>query len=155
MRLTKTLALGFTCLMAVTTTAIADSHKNKTVEFLTAGKKSDSGPPFSEAVRAGDTLYLSGKLGTDPNTRKLAEGGIKAEAQQTMENISATLQKHGYSMDNIVKCTIMLADIGDYNVFNAVYKTFFKNHYPARSAFAASGLALNARVEVECLAYVV
>jgi 2-iminobutanoate/2-iminopropanoate deaminase len=79
-------------------------------------------------------------------------GGIQAQARQALENIRASLEANGYSMRDLVKCTVMLADIGEWAAFNEVYRTFFTPPYPARSAFGASGLALGARVEVECVA---
>jgi reactive intermediate/imine deaminase len=109
------------------------------------------GLPFSSAVRAGNTLYLSGNLGNIPGTLDLAEGGIAGETRQTMDNISNVLQEFGSSMDDVVKCTVFLADMSEWGAMNEVYKTYFKNP-PARSALGASGLALNARVEIECIA---
>ncbi|MFT5135549.1 MAG: 2-iminobutanoate/2-iminopropanoate deaminase [Arenicella sp.] len=121
------------------------------VEFL----NSDSGAlPFSEAVRVGQTLYLSGQVGLDSSTGKLAVGGIKGEANQTLENIKRVLEKHGAGMSNVVKCTVMLADISEWATFNEVYVTFFKPPMPARSAFGANGLAIDSRVEVECIAVI-
>jgi reactive intermediate/imine deaminase len=122
------------------------------VEYLNSGKILPADLPFSEAVRAGDTLYLSGQIGVVPGTMKLVEGGLEAEARQTMENISATLEAHGYSMKDLVKCTVMLADVSEWAAFNRVYESYFSGRYPARSAFGADGLALDARVEVECIA---
>ena len=110
--------------------------------------------PFSDAVRVGNMLYLSGSIGVLPGTLDLAEGGIQAETRQTMENIRTTLEKYGSSMDRIVKCTIMLADISEWNAMNEVYVSFFPGHKPARSAFGADGLALDSRVEIECMATV-
>lgn len=121
---------------------------NAEVEFLPG----EYDLPFSEAVRVGDLLFLSGQIGVRPGTLELVEGGIEAEARQTMENIRATLEKHGYGMDDVVKCTVMLADISEWDTFNGVYRTFFEEPFPARSAFGADGLALDARVEVECVA---
>jgi 2-iminobutanoate/2-iminopropanoate deaminase len=109
--------------------------------------------PFSEAVRAGDMLYLAGMLGTDASG-KLAAGGIKAEAKQTMDNIAASLKKHGASIDRLVQCTVALADMADWPAFNEVYRGYFREHFPARMAYGANGLALGARVEVQCNAYV-
>ncbi len=109
--------------------------------------------PFSSAVRVNNTLYLSGNLGNIPGTLDLAEGGIQGETRQTMENIAAVLEQFDSSMDNVVKCTVFLADIAEWGAMNEVYKTFFKNP-PARSALGASGLALGARVEIECIAVV-
>lgn len=107
--------------------------------------------PFSSAVRVGDTLYLSGNVGNIPGTIDLAEGGIAGETRQTMENISTVLEEFGSSMDHVVKCTVFLADMAEWGAMNEVYRTYFKNP-PARSALGASGLALNARVEIECIA---
>jgi reactive intermediate/imine deaminase len=107
---------------------------------------------FSEFVKVGNMIYLAGKLGTD-STGKLAAGGIGPETKQTLENIKATLEKNGSSMDNVVKCTVMLADMKEWGDMNVVYNTFFKKErLPARSAFGTSGLALNGRVEIECRA---
>ena len=110
--------------------------------------------PFSEAVQLGDTLYVSGQLGNQPGTLTLTPGGIDAEARQALENMKAILEKHGSSLDHVVKCAVFLADIKEWPAFNAIYRSYFKKNLPARSALAASGLALGARVEVECIAYV-
>lgn len=124
------------------------------IEFLNSAKVLPGSLPFSEAVRVGNTVYLSGQIGVIPGTLKLAPGGIKAEAKQTMDNIKATLEAHGYKMSDLVKCTVMLADMAEWSAFNEVYKTYFANRFPARSAFGANGLALGGRLEVECIAAV-
>jgi reactive intermediate/imine deaminase len=110
------------------------------------------GLPLSEAVRHGDTLYLSGQVGLVPGTMKIVEGGIRAESEQVMKNILTTLAAHGYSMSDLIKCTVMLADMSEWSTFNDIYKGSFDGRYPARSALGANGLALGARVEVECIA---
>jgi len=110
--------------------------------------------PFSEAVRVGHMLYLSGQLGYDSKTSSLVEGGIAAETTQTMENIKATLEKHGSSLAEVVKCTVFLADIKEWAAMNEVYITYFPSNPPARSALGSSGLALGARTEIECMATV-
>lgn len=107
--------------------------------------------PFSEAVGVGDMLYLSGQLGTD-SSGKLVTGGIQAETRQALANIADVLQRHGSSMEQVVKCTAMLADIREWAEMNGVYVTFFPSHKPARSAFGTNGLALGARLELECMA---
>ena len=107
--------------------------------------------PFSEAVRVGDTLYLSGALGID-DTGSLVAGGIEAETRQALVNISAVLARHGSAMDRVVKVTVMLADMAEWPAMNRVYVEHFGGSLPARSAFGASGLALGGRVEIECLA---
>lgn len=122
------------------------------VEFLDSGKVYPAGVPLAEAVRVGDTLYLSGQIGIQPGTLKLVPGGVKEEAKQTLANIKTTLEAHGYSLRDVVKCTVMLADISKWGEFNEIYKSFFSAPYPARSAFGANGLAVGAQVEVECIA---
>ena len=108
--------------------------------------------PFSEAVAYDGLLFLSGDLGAGPDGRLVA-GGIGPETRQTMENIRATLARHGLDMRDIIKCTVFLADIAEWPAFNEIYAAYFENgRYPARSALAASGLALGARVEVDCIA---
>jgi len=107
--------------------------------------------PFSPAVRVGDMLYLAGQIGTD-STGAVVKGGIEAETRQTLRNISDVLQKTGSSMDRVVKCTVFLADMKEWPAMNSVYTTFFPKNLPARSAFGATGLALNARTEIECIA---
>ena len=99
-------------------------------------------------------LYLSGQIGVLPGTRDLAPGGTAAETRQTMENIRAVLDHAGSSMDRVVKCTVFLLDMADYQAMNEVYREFFPRDPPARSALAASALALGARVEIECMALI-
>jgi 2-iminobutanoate/2-iminopropanoate deaminase len=98
-------------------------------------------------------LYLSGQIGTGPGGRLVA-GGIAAETRQALENIRDVLEKSGSSLDRVVKCTVMLADMGEWDAMNTVYAPYFAQHKPARSAFGATGLALGARVEIECWATV-
>jgi len=120
------------------------------VEFLNANPASNL--PFSDAVRVGNLLFLSGKVGNVPGTLDLAPGGLEGQARQAMENIKTTLTTHGYAMRDVVKCTVMLADISKWGAFNEIYTSFFEAPYPARSAFGANGLALGAELEVECIA---
>jgi 2-iminobutanoate/2-iminopropanoate deaminase len=143
-------ALAMTSLAACAAAAIAETPP--AIEFLNSGKVTPTTLPFSEAVRVGNTLYLSGQIGIQPGTLNLAAGGIQAESRQALDNIKTTLETHGYTMRDVVKCTVMLADIAEWATFNEVYKTYFAPPYPARSALGANGLAMGARVEVECLA---
>ena len=112
-----------------------------------------TGLPFSAAVRAGGMLYLSGQMGVDASV-KLVPGGIEAETRKTMENIREVLERHGSSLDRVVKVTVMMADMAEWPAMNAIYVTYFPKHLPARSAFGASALALGGRVEIECIAAV-
>ncbi len=108
--------------------------------------------PLSDAVRVGDLLMLSGKLGIRPGERQLVEGGIGPETRQTMENIKTAVEKYGASMAAVVKCTVFLADMAEWGAMNEVYATYFPADPPARSAVGVNGLALGARVEIECMA---
>jgi reactive intermediate/imine deaminase len=107
--------------------------------------------PFSAAVRVGDLLFLSGQLGTD-SSLNLVPGGIGPETRQAMENIRGVLTRAGGTMDDIVKCTAMVADMSEWPALNAEYVKYFTGSLPARSAFGATALALGARVEIECIA---
>jgi reactive intermediate/imine deaminase len=131
----------------------ARADKGPTIEYLQMPGAEDMNLPFSAAVRVDDMLYLSGKIGNIPGTATLAEGGIQGETRQTLENIKQAVEQFGSSMDRVVKCTVFLADMSEWGAMNEVYRTFFPNP-PARSALGASGLALDARVEIECIAVI-
>jgi 2-iminobutanoate/2-iminopropanoate deaminase len=143
------LLAGLALVAGSTSAAAAD---RPAVEFLNSGKVMTGSLPFSEAVRHGDTLYLSGQIGILPGTLKLVEGGIGPEAKQALDNIRTVLEANGRTTADILKCTVMLADMKDWPAFNEVWRAFLKPPFPARSAFGATGLALGAHVEVECLA---
>lgn len=108
--------------------------------------------PFSDAVRVGDLLFLSGQLGIRPGEKQLVPGGIEAETEQCLENIRAILERNGSGLERVVKCTAFLADMNEWARMNAVYRRYFAEALPARSAFATSGLAYQARIELECIA---
>jgi reactive intermediate/imine deaminase len=109
--------------------------------------------PFSDAVQVGDMVYLSGQIGAAPGEDKVVTGGMEAETRQVMENVRLTLQSQGLGFDDVVKCTVMLADMSKWGDFNKIYVSYFKpGHFPARSAFGANGLAKGAAVELECWA---
>ncbi|HKY55707.1 MAG TPA: RidA family protein [Anaerolineales bacterium] len=119
------------------------------IEYYPA--ESMKGLPFSEAVRVGNMLYLAGQIGLD-ETGNMVPGGIAAETRQAMENIRTTLERHGSSLDRIIKVTVMLADMAEWAEMNKVYVSYFEKYLPARSSFGTTGLALGARVEIECIA---
>ena len=112
--------------------------------------------PFSPAVRVGNLIYLAGQIGTDATASgAVVSGGIAAETRQTLENIKRVLAAVGSSMDRVVKCTVFMADMKEWDAMNAGYRTYFTApNFPARSALGTTGLALNARVEIECIATV-
>ncbi|MEX8492424.1 RidA family protein [Sphaerotilus sp.] len=114
---------------------------------------SSLGYPFSTAVRVGDIWELSGQIGLLPGSNTLAPGGVGAETGQALANIKAVLEQVGSTMSDVIKVGVFLADIADFAEMNSVYATYFApDDYPARSAVAVSGLALGARVEIECSA---
>ncbi|MBO6575914.1 MAG: RidA family protein [Rhodothermales bacterium] len=104
--------------------------------------------PLSEAVRVGDMIYLSGKLGLSRD----GEQGIQAETRRTMEAIKSSLEEKGSSMAHVVKCTVFLADMAEWGAMNEIYREYFPENPPARSAVGVNGMAGNARVEIECMA---
>lgn len=110
-----------------------------------------AGANLSQIVKVGDVLYLSGQLGFAPG-QGLVPGGIGPETRQTMENIKRLLESVGSAMDRVVKCTVYLADIADFQAMNAEYRSFFPSNPPARTTVAVAGLVSNARVEITCLA---
>jgi 2-iminobutanoate/2-iminopropanoate deaminase len=139
--------------LVLLTACDAEVNQDAEIEYLLMPGMEGRDLPFSSAVRVDNTLYVSGNLGNIPGTLDLAEGGIQGETRQTLENIQRVVEQFGSSMDRVVKCTVFLADMGEWGAMNEVYKTFFPNP-PARSALGVSGLALDARVEIECIAVV-
>jgi reactive intermediate/imine deaminase len=109
--------------------------------------------PFSEAVRVGPMLYLAGQIGTGADGN-VVSGGIEPETKQVLENIKTVLERHNSSLDRVVKCTAMLADMSEWATMNGIYTKYFTKNLPARSAFGTTGLARNARIELECWATV-
>ncbi|NLP05892.1 RidA family protein [Candidatus Fermentibacteria bacterium] len=108
--------------------------------------------PYSQAVRAGEVIFLSGQLGIDPLTGRLAEG-IEAQAVQALRNIRAVLASAGCSMSDLVTTTVLLADMGDFAAVNRVYSEFFTEPFPARAAYQVAALPLGARVEIQATAF--
>ena len=108
--------------------------------------------PYSQAVQAGNTVYVSGQLPIDPATGAFAGEDITAQTRQSLNNIKAILAEAGADMSNVVKTTVLLANIADFAAMNAVYAEFFTAPFPARAAFQAAALPKNALVEIECIA---
>ena len=130
------------------------NEKNlRKVEYLQSDSHKKSDAPYSQAVRVGDMLYLSGVIGSKPGEPGLVAGGIKPETRQAMENVKTLLETYGSSLDEVVKCMCMLGDIADYSDMNEVYKKFFPENRPARSTFAVD-LPIGAKIEIECMAKV-
>ena len=108
--------------------------------------------PYSQAIRVGNLVYTSGQIPIDPATGAFAEGGIKEQTRQSLNNVKAILEEEGLTMDNVVKTTVFMADMGDFAEMNSVYAEFFTEPYPARSAVAVKTLPKGALVEIEVVA---
>jgi reactive intermediate/imine deaminase len=146
------LAIAFAAAMLAVMTSPADAQPRSAVEHF--GKPALNGQrlPFSDAVRVGDILYLSGQIGIGPDG-KLPDG-IEGQTKQAMDNIGAVLKRAGLDYADVFHCTAFLADMKDWPAFNKVYVPYFpEGKMPARSAFGANGLALGALLEIECQAY--
>lgn len=137
------IVLSVAALVAPAATAHAQAPK---AEFVGASATA----PLSQFVRVGETIYLSGMLGSTPEG--LVAGGVAPETRQALTNIKAALEKSGTTMGDVVKCTVFLADMAEWGAMNEVYTTFFVKNRPARSAIGVNGLARSARVEIECVA---
>lgn len=132
-------------------TTVDKPKTSSSIHFGTSQAMKDQGFPLSNYTESDDWVFLSGMLGLVPG-KGLIDGGITPETRQTMENIKENLAKEGLDTSNLMKCTAILADMKDWPAFNEEYKKHFNENYPARTVFGASGLAFNARVEVECIA---
>lgn len=108
--------------------------------------------PYSGAVQADGTLYLSGQLGLDPTSGNLVEGGVAAETHQVLRNLGTVLEKAGYTFDDVVRCVVFLTDIEDYAEMNAVYAQYFSTSPPSRACVEVSDLVRGAKVEISCIA---
>eukprot|EP00879_Flechtneria_rotunda_P012770 GHRR01013334.1.p1 GENE.GHRR01013334.1~~GHRR01013334.1.p1 ORF type:complete len:166 (-),score=42.15 GHRR01013334.1:218-715(-) len=108
--------------------------------------------PYSQAIKVGNTLYISGQIGLVPGTKDYASEGVEGQAAQVMKNMGAILRASGADYPNVVKTTILLADMGDFAAVNGVYGKYFPDDPPARSTFAVKALPLSAKVEIEAIA---
>lgn len=135
-------------LVSVTT---LKAQEESSLVFHVSHEEKKQSAPFSDAVEVGNLFFLAGQIGMDHTTRTLVPGGIKAETEQTIKNIEAVLKHHGMELDRVVKCTVILSTMDNFAAFNEVYSQYFTNK-PARTTFAASGLAANANIEIEVVA---
>jgi len=143
--------LALAALFAAVAASLAAGQRG--ARFLNSEAVDKLGLPFSEAVRAGDFLYLSGQIGNVPGEMAPVPGGVVPESRQALRNVEQVLERNGSSAQDVIKCTVFLVDMAEWAQFNAVYREFFKPPYPTRSAVGVKELALGARVEIECLSY--
>ena len=123
------------------------------IQFVNSGPARSASLPFSQAVRVGDVVYLSGAIGNLPGKMELVPGGIGPESRQMMKNVADVLQEASLGFEHVFKAVVYLADMSEWGAFNKVYTPHFKpGHFPARTAIGAHQLILGARVEMECWA---
>ena len=127
------------------------NNSESIVKHHKSHEESRKNVPFSDAVQVGNLYFLTGQIGKNHKTGKLAEGGIEAETTQTLKNIEAVLKHHDLSLKDVVKCTVILSDINDFSKMNVIYRQFFTDNLPARTTFAAN-LVAGAKIEIEVLA---
>jgi 2-iminobutanoate/2-iminopropanoate deaminase len=144
--------LALTALLILTACAEPDDDDGPARQVIAPAGQVLEGLPFSPAVRTGDLIFLSGAIGNEPGTRELVSPDVGPQTRQALENLRAVLTAANAGLDDVVKCTVFLLDINDYAAMNEVYASVFGDTPPARSTVAGSGLALGAKVEIECIA---
>ncbi len=142
---------GLVMVFALGTCLLAHAQESAELIFHPSHEEKKQQAPFSDVVQAGNLYFLAGQIGMDHSTRTMVEGGIKEETEQVIKNIQAVLKQHDMTLDQVVKCTVILSTMDDFGAFNEVYSQYFTKK-PARTTFAASGLARDAKIEIEALA---
>jgi len=130
---------------------VVRAQETSGIIFHTSHEIKKQTAPFSDAVEVGSLFFLAGQIGMDHSTRTMVEGGLKAETEQAIQNIREVLKQHSLSLEQVVKCTVILSTMDDFTAFNEVYTKHFTKK-PARTTFAAAGLARNAKVEIDVIA---
>ncbi|SNR16312.1 RidA family protein [Tenacibaculum jejuense] len=156
MKLLNILTLTIIILISSCTTNDSTNHiktpnEKEDLIFHSSKLERKKNAPFSDAVEVGNTLYLAGQVGINPETKKLPEGGIGPETRQTLENIKAVLAAHGSDLEHVVKCTVILSTTDDFAAFNKIFREYFPKNKPARTTFAA-GLLVGAKIEIDVIA---
>ncbi|MBN1833786.1 MAG: RidA family protein [Deltaproteobacteria bacterium] len=128
------------------------SYQPSDREMISSEKSPAAIGPYSQAVRVGDTLYLSGQLGLDPLTGKFAGNGFEAQARQALENQKAILEAAGFSLRNVVQCQVFVVDMNNYPKFNTIYKEYFTEDFPARAVLEVSRIPADGLVEIMMVA---
>lgn len=143
----------FALLSILMSGVMATSYAQESTEiiFYKSHEPKKQNAPFSDVVQAGNMYFLAGQIGMDHTTRTLVEGGIQEETEQAIKNIEDVLAQHGMTLDNVVKCTVILANIEDFAAFNEVYTQYFTKK-PARTTYAAKGLAAKSSIEIDVIA---
>ncbi|NOY61019.1 MAG: RidA family protein [Calditrichaeota bacterium] len=141
--------IGF---LAVLSLIFACSKPDLQREIISTSDAPAAIGPYSQAVKVGDMLYLSGQIAIDPATGQFVPGGITEQTQQVLKNSSAVLKAAGFSINDVVQCQVFLQDLNDYGALNNVYKTFFQENLPARAVVQAARIPKDALVEIMMVA---
>jgi len=149
MKISSHLILSFLIIALISCTT---SQKTE-IEFLESKIERRKKAPYSDAVRVGDVLFLTGQVGFNSDSLKLADGGIKGETIQALENIKAVLEAHGSDLEHVAKCTVILTDVNDFAAFNEIFRQYFPKNKPARTTFVAD-LVIDAKIEIDVTAVV-
>ncbi|RCS28455.1 RidA family protein [Polaribacter sp. WD7] len=132
-------------------TISCNTKPNCVVKHHKSHEKSRANVPFSDAVQVDNLYFLTGQIGKNHTTGKLVKGGIEAETKQAILNIQAVLQHHNLTLNDVIKCTVILSDSNDFSKMNVIYRSFFTDNLPARTTFAAN-LVAGAKIEIEVVA---
>jgi 2-iminobutanoate/2-iminopropanoate deaminase len=128
-------------------------QEKKAVRKVITFENTPAKRPYSPAVEVNNTLYVSGQIAVDQSTGKIIEGGIDIQTRQVLQNLKNVIEKAGYTMENVAKCTVLLSDIAFYSSVNQIYMEFFPENPPARMAFAVKDLPLGALIEIDAIAF--
>lgn len=148
----KTLIILGTLALLATVACNSEEKEDKTTRRVITLENTPAKRPYSPAIEAGNTLYVSGQIAVDPATSKLVEGGIEEQTRQALKNLKTVVEKAGYTLENVTKCTVLLADISFYSGVNQIYMEYFPKDPPARMAFAVKDLPMGALIEIDAIA---
>jgi len=148
----KTLIILGTIALLATIACNTEEQEEKVTRRVITLENTPAKRPYSPAIEAGNTLYVSGQIAVDPATGKLVEGGIEEQTRQALKNLKNVVEKAGYTLENVAKCTVLLADISFYSGVNQIYMEFFTKDPPARMAFAVKDLPMGALIEIDAIA---
>jgi len=130
---------------------VSEKHEASERRIITF-ENTPASRPYSPAVEAGNMLFVSGQIALDPSTGKLIEGGFEEQTRQTLSNLKAVIERAGYKLEDVVRCTVLLTDINNYTPMNRIYMEFFPSDPPARMAFAVRDLPMGALIEIDAIA---
>jgi len=127
--------------------------EDRVKKVISTGKAPAAVGPYSQAIRAGDLLFVSGQLGIDPETGKLVDGGIEKQTEQALRNVASIIEAAGSDLGAVVKATVFLQNMSEFALMNGVYRSFFESDPPARAAFEVAQLPLGGLVEIEAIVH--